>query len=99
MEKHFDHYENGLVEHDEDYAATGIGEIAIIESSAPADAENIREPIEQEYDPLKAYLKSISLIPLLEQRRRSSDSQADRNMQIQNIQRNFHHPFFPSQAG
>ncbi len=65
MEKHFDHYENGLVEHDKDYAATGIGEIAIIESSAPADVENIREPIEQEYDPLKAYLKSISLTPLL----------------------------------
>ena len=64
MEKHFDLYEKGLVEHDEDYV-TGIGEIATIESSTPANPDNIREPIEQAYDPLKAYLKSISLVPLL----------------------------------
>ena len=95
MEKHFDLYENGLVEHYEDYAATGTGEIATIESSPQADPDNIREPIEQEYDPLKAYLKSISTDPPFDQRRRSSNRQADRNMQIQNIQRNFHHSFCP----
>ena len=65
MEKHFDLYENGLVEHYEDYAATGTGAIATIESSPQADPDNIREPIEHAYDPLKAYLKSVSLIPLL----------------------------------
>ncbi len=65
MDEHFVFYEKGLVEHDENYAATGIGDIATIESSVPADTEIIREPIEQEYDPLKAYLKSISQTPLL----------------------------------
>ena len=64
MEKHFNIYETGLVEHDADYAVTRIGEIATIESSAPAYT-TIRESIEQQYDPLKAYLRSISLVPLL----------------------------------
>ena len=63
MEKHYDLFEQGLVEHDADYIATGIEEIA--PSSAPSDTEIIREPIEQEYDPLTVYLKSIRLTPLL----------------------------------
>ena len=65
MKKDFDLYEKRLAEHDTDYTVEGIGEIATIESAAPADTEIVIEPIEQEYDPLKAYLKSIRLIPLL----------------------------------
>ncbi len=44
---------------------TGIEEIAAIEDTAHVDAERINGSIEQEYDPLKVYLKGISLIPLL----------------------------------
>ncbi len=65
LEKHFNLYEEGLVEHDRDYAVAGIGGIATIESPAPAESEIITESIQQEYDPLKAYLKNISLISLL----------------------------------
>ncbi len=65
LEKYFDLYEQGSVEHDADYIATGTEEIVPIENSAPTDTGVIRESIEEEYDPLKAYLKSIKLIPLL----------------------------------
>jgi len=63
LEKHFNLDDKGWFEHDADSTVTG--EIATIESSAPADTEIIRESIQQEYDPLKVFMKSISLIPLL----------------------------------
>ncbi|MGD0280900.1 MAG: sigma-70 factor domain-containing protein, partial [Dissulfurispiraceae bacterium] len=69
MEKHFDLYDKGLVEQEGDYSFTGIEEIATIEIPAPVDAETIKETakiiMEQEYDPLKAYIKNISVIRLL----------------------------------
>ncbi len=57
--------EEGLANLDEDYDAAGIGEIETTESSAPVHAGIIKESFEQENDPLKAYMKSLSLIPLL----------------------------------
>ena len=65
MKKHFNLSEEDLAEHNADYALTGIEEIAAIENTAPVDAEKTNESIEQEYDPLRAYLKGISMIPLL----------------------------------
>jgi RNA polymerase primary sigma factor len=65
MEKHFSFIEEGLADLDEDYGAAGTGEIETTESSATVAAEIIKESIKQEYDPLKAYLKGISVIPLL----------------------------------
>ncbi len=63
LEKHFNLDDKGWFEHDADCTVTGG--IATIESSAPADTEIIRESVQQEYDPLKVFMKSISLIPLL----------------------------------
>src|SRR5208282_2063920 len=62
--------EDGLTHLDEDYDVAGIGEIAAAEIAATErapleDTGIIKESGEQEYDPLKAYLKSIRLIPLL----------------------------------
>ncbi len=65
MKKDFGLLEEVFTPHDADYTPNGIEEIAGSESAAPADAEIIKESIEQEYDPLKAYLKGISMIPLL----------------------------------
>ncbi|MGO9014278.1 MAG: RNA polymerase sigma factor RpoD [Dissulfurispiraceae bacterium] len=65
MKKHFNLSDDDLEEHNADYTVTGIEEIAAIESTVPVDAERINESIEQEYDPLRAYLKGISMIPLL----------------------------------
>src|SRR5208283_223936 len=65
LKKHFNLSEEDLAEHNADYALTGIEEIAAIENTAPVDAEKTNESIEQEYDPLRAYLKGISMIPLL----------------------------------
>src|SRR5208337_4548272 len=65
LKKHFNLSDDDLEEHDADYTVTGIEEIAAIESTVPVDAERINESIEQEYDPLRAYLKGISMIPLL----------------------------------
>jgi len=69
LEKHFDLYDKGLVEQEGDYSFTGIEEIATIEIPAPVDAETIKETakiiMEQEYDPLKAYMHGISVMPLL----------------------------------
>ncbi len=65
MKKHFNLSEGDLAEHNEDYTVPGIEEIAAIENAAPIDAEKINESMEQEYDPLRAYLKGISTIPLL----------------------------------
>ena len=65
MEKYFNLYDTDLFEHDADYTVTGIGEVPTLQSSTPANTEIIRESIQQEYDPLKAYMKSISLVPLL----------------------------------
>src|SRR5208283_2594917 len=65
LKKHFDLSEDDVDEHNADYTVTGIEEIAAIESTVPVDAERINESIEQEYDPLRAYLKGISMIPLL----------------------------------
>ena len=48
-----------------DYDVAGNVEIETTQSSATVDPEIIKESIEQEYDPLKAYLRSISPIPLL----------------------------------
>ncbi len=64
--QHFNEYtEEGLADRDEDYCTAGTGEIETTESSAPVHAEIIKKSTELEYDPLKAYMKSISLIPLL----------------------------------
>ncbi len=63
MEKHFNLDDKGWLEHDADCTVTGG--IATMDSSAPADTEIIRESVQRKYDPLKAYLKSMSLIPLL----------------------------------
>ncbi len=65
MGKHINLYENGLDEQDVDYSVSGIGEIAMLESTAPMDTGIISEAIEHEYDPLRAYLKKISRTPLL----------------------------------
>ncbi len=65
MKKHLNLSEDDLDEHNADYTVTGIEEIAAIENAVPVDAERITESIEQEYDPLRAYLKGISMIPLL----------------------------------
>ena len=65
MKKHLNLFEEDSAEHNADYAVTGIEEIAAIGNMAPVDAERINESIEQEYDPLRAYLKGISMIPLL----------------------------------
>ena len=65
MEQHLNLYEKGLAEHDADYTVTGIVEIETTESAAVEDTELIKESFEQEYDPLKAYLKGIRVCPLL----------------------------------
>ena len=65
MGKHFNLIEEGLARLDEDYDGAGIREMEAAQNVALADPEMIKESIEQEYDPLKAYLKSIRLIPLL----------------------------------
>jgi RNA polymerase primary sigma factor len=64
LRKHFHLIEERLADLDEDYDVAGIGEMAATESAAP-DTETVKESGEQEYDPLKAYLKSIRLISLL----------------------------------
>lgn len=58
-------YREGYEKQDAGFTNTSIDDIAILESSEPLEAEVSKESIEQEYDPLKAYLKAISLIPLL----------------------------------
>lgn len=65
MEKSFDSYEEALVEREAGYAGSGIGENAAMESTASMDAGIIRDSIDQEYDPLKVYLKGISFMSLL----------------------------------
>ncbi len=65
MGKHRSLIEEGLADLDDDYDVPGIGEIAATESAALEDTEIIKEAVEHEYDPLKAYLKSIRLISLL----------------------------------
>ncbi len=64
MEKLMD-FTNDLSVLDENYDTAQIREIVATESSVPVDAEIIKEAVEQEYNPLKAYLKSIKLSPLL----------------------------------
>ncbi len=65
LKKHLNLFEEDLAEHDANFAVTEIEEIAASENTAPVDAARTNESIEQEYDPLKAYLKGISMIPLL----------------------------------
>jgi RNA polymerase primary sigma factor len=65
LEEYFNISQEGSTDLDEDYDVTGTGEIEMIESSASVDAEIITESTEHLYDPLRAYLKSISPIPLL----------------------------------
>ncbi len=65
MRRHFNLIEERLADLDGDYDVAGIGEIAATESAAREDIEIIKDPCEQEYDPLRAYLKSIRLIALL----------------------------------
>ena len=65
MGKRFGLYEEELVEREADYTGDGIREVATMEIAAPADIEAIKDSFEQEYDPLKAYLKGISFMSLL----------------------------------
>jgi len=65
LKKHSNLFEEDRAEPDPDYALTGIGEIAASGNTASVDADRINESTEQEYDPLRAYLKGISMIPLL----------------------------------
>jgi RNA polymerase primary sigma factor len=57
--------EEGLAHLYDDYDTAGIGEIETTERSAPVHDEITEKSTEQENDPLKAYMKSISLVPLL----------------------------------
>jgi hypothetical protein len=52
-------------DHDEDYDVAGNVEIEATRSSEPVDQEITKGSTEQEYDPLKSYLKSISPFLLL----------------------------------
>ncbi len=65
MKETFNIYEEGFNKHDSDFSGNSLEDITAIETTEPLDSEIIKESIEQEYDPLKAYLKGISLIPLL----------------------------------
>ncbi|MCL4491666.1 MAG: hypothetical protein M1510_07140, partial [Nitrospirae bacterium] len=65
MKETFNIYEEGFNKHDSDFSGNSLEDITAIETTEPIDSEIIKESIEQEYDPLKAYLKGISLIPLL----------------------------------
>jgi RNA polymerase primary sigma factor len=65
LKKYFNISEECSFDLDEDYEVAGIGEIETTQCSSPLDREIIKESIEHEYDPLSAYLKSISPIPLL----------------------------------
>ena len=65
MGKHFNLIEEDITDLGEDFDVAGIVEVATTESAGTPDTGIIQESIEQEYDPLKAYLKSIRLIPLL----------------------------------
>ncbi len=65
MKEPFNVYEEGFNKQDPDFSGNSIDDITAIETTEPLDSEIIKESIEQEYDPLKAYLKGISMIPLL----------------------------------
>jgi len=65
LEKYLNISEEYSFDLDEDYNVAGNVEIETTQSSASLDPEIIKESIEHGYDPLKAYLKSISPIPLL----------------------------------
>ncbi len=66
MKDRFNIYEEGFDEQDANVAPKDFSEgklLGDIETVEPEDT--IKESIEQEYDPLKAYLKGISSMPLL----------------------------------
>ena len=65
MKKHFNLFEEDLAEHDASHALNGIEKIAAVGNRESVDAERTNESFEQEYDPLRAYLKGISMVPLL----------------------------------
>ncbi|HEX8947735.1 MAG TPA: sigma-70 factor domain-containing protein, partial [Dissulfurispiraceae bacterium] len=65
MKEPFEIYGEGFNKQDPDFSGNSLDELSTIETTEPLDSEIIKESIEQEYDPLKAYLKGISLIPLL----------------------------------
>lgn len=66
LDDNFDFFKNGFEEQDTDDASKAFSEEKLFEATeTPAEPEVIKETIEQEYDPLKAYLKGISSIPLL----------------------------------
>ncbi|MFO0752544.1 MAG: RNA polymerase sigma factor RpoD [Thermodesulfovibrionales bacterium] len=65
MREPFHVYDEGFGKQDADFPDNAIDDIAVLENTEPVDTEGIKKSIEQEYDPLKAYLKGISLIPLL----------------------------------
>lgn len=60
MEKPFDFYKDGFEDTDTEDTSKGLSEEKFVEESEPVSSS-----IDQEYDPLKAYLKGISSIPLL----------------------------------
>ncbi len=65
MRKYLHISEKGNASLDEDCEAGEMEEIERTESPAQVHAEIIKESVRQEYDPLRAYLKNISLVPLL----------------------------------
>ncbi|MEW5745181.1 MAG: RNA polymerase sigma factor RpoD [Nitrospirota bacterium] len=65
MKEQFGMYNGGFNKEDAGLTGTSIEDIEMFEHTEPIETEGARDSLEQEYDPLKAYLKGISLIPLL----------------------------------
>jgi len=62
----FNVYENSFDDHDAETGHKNLSEEKFLEETEPIYSEEaIKGAIEQEYDPLRAYLKGISSIPLL----------------------------------
>lgn len=62
----FNVYENSFDDHDAETGHKNLSEEKFLEETEPVYSEEaIKGAIEQEYDPLRAYLKGISSIPLL----------------------------------
>ncbi len=66
MKDRFNIYEEGFDEQDANVAPKDFSEGKLLGDIEPVEPEEtIKDSIQQEYDPLKAYLKSISSMPLL----------------------------------
>jgi RNA polymerase primary sigma factor len=67
LKERFNIYDDGFNDQEPDDLSKNFSEEKLIENIEPAESEEeiIRGSIEQEYDPLKVYLKGISSIPLL----------------------------------